>query len=234
MRALTLTCTALLCGLLAGGCSFGGRLDPSGALDEASEAQAAEEGSLLDRMADRIVAAGTPEERALRICFFATVAAEVYVYRLRYFGAEPGELEAAFGSVARLESAVARLQAQERTLWFETEMFYVVVDILRAVEGPARDRALGLASRVATFDWRGIARGLRTAGGQALLADRMFADANAAAEAMKAGKVTLEEGWTACRERLAEKRGQLAATIGIAAPPQLRLGGGSSAGAAPP
>ncbi len=217
---------ALAAGLfLLAGCSFAG-LSPTDALGQAQEAQAAPEGeSLLDRMADNIVAAGTPEQRALRVCFFASVAAEVYSYRLRYYGAEPGELEAAFGSVSRLESAVARLQTQERTLYFETEMFYTVVDIVRAVEGPVRDRALGLASTVAVFDWRGIARGLRTAGGQALLAGAMFRDAQAAAKAIEADTLTLAEGWAACRGRLAEKRDQLAAMIGIEAPPQLRLGG---------
>lgn len=190
---------------------------PAGAEDAGGET------SLLDRMADDIVAAGTPEQRALRVCLFSTVAAEVYVYRLLNYGGEAGELEGAYGTVARMAQSVKTLRAQQATLWFEAEMFYAAAGIVRAVEGPVRDRALGAIGRVITQDWRGIARGLRTSAAQAALAGAMFRDARNAAEAIGSGAVTMEEAWDACQGRLDAKLAQLAGAIGIEAPPLLRV-----------
>jgi hypothetical protein len=183
--------------------------------------EAAPENSVLDELADGIVEAGNQKERALRVCLFATIAAEVYSYRLLYYGGEEGELKTAYGTIAQLATKVHALREQEETLWFETDMFYVVVGIVRAVEGPLRGRARGLAGTVALLDWRGIARGLRTSGGQALLAGAMVRDAKRAAALMRAGDVTLEQGWAECEGRLQRNLEVVSGALGVGIPPML-------------
>lgn len=217
-----------LMGLAAGGCS---RMLPQMApiMGAAPAGEGDGEGvgaaqTWLDEMADGIVAAKTAEDRALRVCFFSAVAAEVWVYRILYYGAgNSDEAMTAAGAIARMRSSVESVRAAATSLWFETEMFYAAAGIVRAVEGPLRDRALAAVGNLVLHDWRGIAHGLRQSAGQALLASAMFRDARAAAAAIAANTVDRATAWRACEGRIDQKLAAINAAIGIAPPPPLRL-----------
>lgn len=195
-----------------------------GAPSAAPEPAEQDDQSLLDEIAHRIVAADDPQERALRVCLFSAVAAEAWVYRLLFHASDADEAMTAMGGLMRMQAATKRVQAEADSLWFETEMFYSVVTMVRALEGPVRSRALGLAGSVLTRDWRGLARRLRSGAGQGLLASAMLRDIRAGFERMARGDLSEAQAWAACEQRIAEKVEALSAALGIGSvgkPPEL-------------
>lgn len=221
-----------LLGLSAGGCSA---LDPlqdmgggpragatAGATPGAAEG---DDGSAwLDDLADGIVPADTAAGRAVRICLFSAVAAELYTFRLEYYGADLDEKSRAYGAITRLASSVARMEAQQDSDWFETEVFYAAVGLVRAVEGPLRDRVLGGITQGMTGNWTALARGLREGVGQGWLGSRMFIDVRRIAARVEQDAAAAPAAWTSCKTRIQHNVEILAGAIGTEAPMLLRLG----------
>ena len=178
---------------------------------------------VLDALADGIIQADTLEGRKLRVCFFAMAVSEAYTFRLTYYGADIDQKRIAYSAISGLANTVAKLRAADGGLFARTDMFYVSVDLIRAVEGPLRDRALSAIGDAATWNWRGLARGLREGVGQGWLISAMIADAKAAAELYDAGELSSEAAWQACEGRIALNQQVLSAAIGIPAPQELRI-----------
>ena len=143
------------------------------------------------------------------------MAAEVWVYRILFYASDADEAMTAMGGLLRMEAAVRRVRAQADSLWFETEMFYSVVTMGRALEGPVRNRALGFAGSVLTRDWRGLARKLRSGAGQGLLASAMLRDVRSAFQRVARGQLSAAQAWAACEQRIAEKVQALSSALGI-------------------
>lgn len=218
---LTLPLTACEIPGMIGNPIQSGAQAPAGQEGTEGKEKAADDEAWLDALADEIVNADTAAGRALRVCLLGAVAAELQTYRVLYYSEGRDPVLAAVGGIARMRSAVARIRAQADSLWFETEMFYASADIVRAVEGPLRDRARSAVRRALTLDWRGIARGLRQAGGQTLLASAMFRDARRAADLLKQGRLQPEEAWQSCQGRIAQNEAALNGALGIDPPPRL-------------
>ena len=189
----------------------------------ASNVASESEDAWLDRLADQIINADTPEGRALRMCFFNATAAELYTFRLTYYGSPIDEKRTAYGAVLSIQNSVQKLHSQSDPLWFETDMFYAGVDLIRAVEGPLRDRALGLATNAAGQNWKGLARSLREGAGQGFLASAMFRDARHAADALEANSLDMKTAWASCEGRIQRNLDILSGAIGVAAPMPLRI-----------
>lgn len=206
----------LLLGVLLAGCV--GQSPAAGLLDATTpKAEEARQG-LLDEIADRIVQADTVQERALRLCLFSVVATEVGVYRLVTFGAEPGEADQLFGGMRRIRDTVARLRAIAEGpaggIWVNTEVFYAVAQLTRAIEGPARSRTRALIGALLLQDLRSILKGVRTSAGQVALASAMMRDVKAAAESSKPSA----ELWSACLMRLEDNETRVAGLLGLRIP----------------
>lgn len=177
--------------------------------------------SLTDGAADRIIPADTPEERGLRACFMATGIAELVKYRLLYFESTQGERDAARAALERMLAAIQVVRVSTAStlgdtsgdtvgdtaaasMWINTRMFYVGVDLVRAIEGTVKDRVLGAVRAALTGQIGDILSRLRVRAGQTALANQMVDDVQDYFAAEVHDRDWLARGWELCDDRARE------------------------------
>ena len=159
-----------------------------------------------DAKADEVfVEANTPEERALRLCFSASVVSEIWVYRMTEEATTRLDRERARTALIVMKDAVADLKNNIDTMWFETEMIYGVKSLVDTAETGVRQRLLDRLTSFASGSYSPLDffRGVRTTLGQTAIANAMVQDIRRLYD--EAGFLfpeKQEEAWAHCADRI--------------------------------
>lgn len=189
------------------------------ALDTAEEGEAFDPGaSIADQVLDRIVKADTPAERALRLCFMTAGLADVWAYRLRFFPEDPLGTETAISAFRRFEAVVAETRAGAAGFWFESDLYDVVVIMVRAVGRSLVERGRGEIT-AAALSRLSIASSLRKILGQVGKGRAVARDILRSYDALAAGALEEPAAWGACQSRIVDNRERLERAIGLEVAP---------------
>lgn len=201
--------------------------DPSTGSGQAGSA--AEDKATLDSVADELVPASGPAARALRYCFLAAIAGEVWRQRVRLYPEGGDEASTALGGLLQIQASVASIEAAASGVWYETETALAVIVMGRAIEGVVRERSRGLVTAVVLRDIRALLRGARRAAGLGFIAVAMVRDVKAFWPRLALGEdgggvgnqAAFTAGWAACRGRLEAAIAGLGGLVGMPAAPAI-------------
>ncbi len=208
--ALALAATLSACGMTA---AVTGNIEDAPIIADAAQGPSAQQVGVAQGLADKLVGAVTgAEDRGARLCMIVAGVSEVMTDRVVNY--DTGYAAEALGNIASLQSAHANFKSAS-DLFFETDIAYVKIQIVKVLINAGKDRVTNLISTFAGgFNVSGMLDRAKVAARQAEITQAFVKDIQNAVTRLNARTISAAEVEAACQDRIETHKARILSLMG--------------------